>query len=177
MGPSHRGGKRIKRPTTEPENPRNELSVTVSPSEDLAHIPQDQAQQEPDDEGYQRRLPSWPHFTSESRNSSSFGPDAPTSHPSTKLTVDESIVSTNLQNPSDALEFLAHVAGRTDGAPSPSTRGSIYSRSPHQSGGDQRVQVATPSSNHPSPSMNQIQFPPYQKGQVSLGMMHALIDR
>lgn len=94
------------------------------------------------------------------------------------MTVDESIVSTNLQNPSDALEFLANVAGRNEGvAQTPSTHGSIYARSPHQSGADQHVQDATPSSNHPSPAAMQIQFPPYQKGHVSLGMMHALIER
>jgi hypothetical protein len=94
------------------------------------------------------------------------------------MSVDESIVSTNLQNPSDALEFLANVAGRNDGAAqTPSAHGSIYARSPHQSGTDHHIQDGTPSSNHPSPSVMQIQFPPYQKGHVSLGMMHALIDR
>lgn len=94
------------------------------------------------------------------------------------MSVDESIVSTNLQNPSDALEFLANVAGRNEGAAqTPSVHGSMYAVSPHQSGGDQHIQDRTPSSNHTSPSVMQIQFPPYQKGLVSLGMMHALIDR
>lgn len=94
------------------------------------------------------------------------------------MSVDESIVSTNLQNPSDALEFLANVAGRNEAAAqTPSVHGSMYAVSPHQSGGDQHIQDRTPSSNHPSPSVMQIQFPPYQKGLVSLGMMHALIDR
>lgn len=37
------------------------------------------------------------------------------------MSVDESIASTNLQNPSDALEFLANVAGRNDGAVQTST--------------------------------------------------------
>jgi len=94
------------------------------------------------------------------------------------MSVDESIVSTNLQNPSDALEFLANVAGRNEAAAqTPSAHGSMYAVSPHQSGADQNIQDRTPSSNHPSPSVMQIQFPPYQKGLVSLGMMHALIDR
>lgn len=94
------------------------------------------------------------------------------------MSVDESIVSTNLQNPSDALEFLANVAGRNEGAAqTPSAHGSMYAVSPHQSGADQHIQDRTPSSNHTSPSVIQIQFPPYQKGLVSLGMMHALIER
>ena len=140
-------------------------------------VPQDRPREERD-ENYHRRIPSWPQYTPGSRSTPASAPEAPTSHPSAKMSVDESIVSTNLQNPSDALEFLANVAGRNEGpAQTPSAHGSMYARSPHQSGADQHVQDRTPSSNHPSPSTMQIQFPPYQKGHVSLGMMHALIDR
>ncbi|THZ06910.1 hypothetical protein D6C93_01266 [Aureobasidium pullulans] len=182
LGPSHRGGRRIKRNTTGSEQPENEASHNASSSEDTGQssvppVQQDSTREERDD-GYHRRLPSWPQYTPGSRSTPASAAEPPTSHPSTKMTVDESIVSTNLQNPSDALEFLANVAGRNEGvAQTPSTHGSIYARSPHQSGADQHVQDATPSSNHPSPAAMQIQFPPYQKGHVSLGMMHALIER
>ncbi|KAH0277127.1 hypothetical protein KCU91_g3395, partial [Aureobasidium melanogenum] len=166
LGPSHRGGRRIKRSATESEQPENIVSRNASSSED------------PGQPNYHRQLPSWPQYTPGPRSTPASVPEAPTSHPSTKMTVDESIVSTNLQNPSDALEFLANVAGRNEGAAqTPSAHGSTYARSPHQSGAEQHVQDRTPSSNHPSPAVMQIQFPPHQKGHVSLAMMHKLIER
>ncbi|KAG9895821.1 hypothetical protein KCV05_g17410, partial [Aureobasidium melanogenum] len=129
LGPSHRGGRRIKRSATESEQPENGVSRNASSSEDLgqpsaAHVQQDNTPQERD-ENYHRQLPSWPQYTPGPRNTPASVPEAPTSHPSTKMTVDESIVSTNLQNPSDALEFLANVAGRNEGAAqTPSAHGS-----------------------------------------------------
>ncbi|GAB7352267.1 hypothetical protein MBLNU459_g2728t1 [Dothideomycetes sp. NU459] len=75
------------------------------------------------------------------------------------MTVDETIASAELTNPSDALEFLANVADRAE---------------------DQSGHMATPSSagqTSSSSATNIIQFPPLQKGYLNLDMMHELLHR
>jgi hypothetical protein len=173
LGPSHRGGRRIKHSATDSEPPESIIPQHASSSEEagpssIPSLP---------DSAFHRRLPSWPQYPSTSKGTPGSTTEAQTSQPTTRMTVDETIASANLQNPSDALEFLANVAGRTEGAQSPSVHDSIYARSPHPSGTIQHAQDITPSSAHPSPSINQIHFPPYQKGYVSLDMIQSLLDR
>lgn len=91
------------------------------------------------------------------------------------MTVDDSVVSTDLQNPADALEFLAHVAERNSGSNQlPPMHGAMYGTSPHRSATASRAVYETP---RPPPGHNAIDFPPLTKGQLSLEMIQVLLHR
>lgn len=84
------------------------------------------------------------------------------------MTVDDTVASTDLQNPADALEFLAHVAERNSGNNQlPPMHSSVYSNQQHD--GPRSVQPPTP--NHV------INYPPLTKGQLSLEIVQALLYR
>lgn len=93
-----------------------------------------------------------------------------------KISVDETVASTDLQNPADALEFLAHVAERDSGGNGnqlPPMHSAVYGRSlhPHTPGNDGSRPPAPPTPH------NAIDFPPLNKGQLSLEMIQALLYR
>lgn len=91
------------------------------------------------------------------------------------MTVDDTVASTDLQNPADALEFLAHVAERDSGSNQlPPMHSSVYGRSENRmnASGNEGQQL----SNQPTPN-NVIDYPPFNKGQLSLEMIHALLYR
>lgn len=91
------------------------------------------------------------------------------------MTVDDSVVSTDLQNPADALEFLAHVAERDSGSNQlPPMHGMMYVTAPHRSSTASRPKHETP---RPPPGHNVIDFPPLTKGQLSLDMIQVLLRR
>ncbi|KAF2173880.1 hypothetical protein M409DRAFT_16149 [Zasmidium cellare ATCC 36951] len=90
------------------------------------------------------------------------------------MTVDDTVASTDLQNPADALEFLAHVAERDSGGNQlPPMHSSVYGRPENRlnatgNGGPQLPQA--------SPNGG-LDYPPFNKGQLSLEMIHALLYR
>lgn len=91
------------------------------------------------------------------------------------MTVDETVASTDLQNPADALEFLANVAERDSGSNQlPPMHSSVYGRP------SSRLNVpgldGSRPSNQPTPN-NVIDYPPLTKGQLSLEMLQALLYR
>ena len=96
------------------------------------------------------------------------------STPTAKMTVDDTVASTDLQNPADALEFLAHVAERDSGSTQlPPMHG--YGR-PH------RLSTTTGAANDSTqgrqdPSGSIIKLAPLTKGQLSLEMIHILLAR
>jgi hypothetical protein len=90
------------------------------------------------------------------------------------MRVDDSVASTDLQNPADALEFLAHVAERDSGSHQlPPMNSSNYGSAPRQQsmmGNSDRL--------GPPPSTGAaIDYPPLVKGQMSLQMIHVLLLR
>lgn len=115
----------------------------------------------------QDRLSSWTGF-GESRTLPPL-PQEPPIHlsatPITKMNVDDHLASTDLQNPADALEFLANVAERNNGSQLPPIHG--YGRAHGLS--------QNPSGAH-SPS-GTINYPPLVKGLLSLEMLHLLLSR
>lgn len=86
------------------------------------------------------------------------------------MNVDDNLASTDLQNPADALEFLANVAERDNG--------SNHLPPMHGYGRAQRLSrnPSAPASDQVTPS-GTINYPPLVKGQLSLEMMHVLLAR
>lgn len=91
-----------------------------------------------------------------------------------KISVDDTVASTDLQNPADALEFLAHVAERDSGGNQlPPMHSAVYGRSLHMHNpGTDGLRPPAP----PTPQ-NAIDFPPLNKGQLSLEMIQVLLYR
>lgn len=91
------------------------------------------------------------------------------------MTVDDTVASTDLQNPADALEFLAHVAERDSGSNQlPPMHSSVYGRS------ESRLNAAGNDGPHSQAQTNPsggFDYPPFNKGQLSLEMIHALLYR
>ena len=91
------------------------------------------------------------------------------------MTVDDTVASTDLQNPADALEFLAHVAERDSNSNQlPPMQG--YGR-PHRLSMTTSALNETPRSNDQGPGGNIINFPPLNKGQLSYEMIQTLLAR
>ncbi|KAK3672212.1 hypothetical protein LTR78_007965 [Recurvomyces mirabilis] len=93
------------------------------------------------------------------------------------MTVDERVASTDLQNPADALEFLANVAER-DAGPNqlPPMQTSIYGSTPqHAAMGSGIYHAPTPQDR--SNSGNVIDFAPLNKGQLTLDVIRTLLVR
>ena len=99
-----------------------------------------------------------------------------------KMTVDDQVASTDLQNPADALEFLAHVAERTSGRDSIRQsllpmQSSAFTRSPHPMSSINALMNEKPPSASFSTPLNVVDYPPLTKGQLSLQMLHELLYR
>jgi len=90
------------------------------------------------------------------------------------MTVDDTIASADLQNPSDALEFLAHVADRAEGNQLPPISG--YLRTNRPAVGGPSGAAITPTSDSTGNS-NSIPFPPLQQGQLTVEDIHELQRR
>lgn len=86
------------------------------------------------------------------------------------MTVDDNLASTDLQNPADALEFLANVAERDNGSNQlPPMHGYGRAHAPsHSAGGSNGEQISANGTIH---------YPPLETGQVSLEMVHVLLSR
>lgn len=94
-----------------------------------------------------------------------------TPHGDARLTVDEHVASTDLQNPADALEFLAHVAERDNTNHLPPMQ-SVF--------GEPGAQNGQPYHSHllnRTASGSTIDFPPLMKGQLSLETIGILLRR
>lgn len=117
------------------------------------------------------RLPTW--IDRESR----ILPPLPTQNatPSAQMTVDDTVAATDLQNPADALEFLANVAERDSG--------SNLLPPIHGYGRSQRLSTITSvlndkaQMNDPSTTSDGVNYPPLARGQVSFEMIQTLLNR
>jgi hypothetical protein len=85
------------------------------------------------------------------------------------MTVDDTVASTDLQNPADALEFLAHVAERNGSNQLPPIR-------PHRLSAAMSAEETRRSSDQAAGS-NIINYPPLTRGQLSLEMIQTLLAR
>lgn len=95
-----------------------------------------------------------------------------------KMTVDESVASTDLQNPADALEFLAHVAERDSGTNQlPPMHSSVYGRTPQHIPATNRKMRETPRSIDRTMGTNAVDFPPLVRGELSLDTIRTLLMR
>jgi hypothetical protein len=91
------------------------------------------------------------------------------------MTVDETVASTDLQNPADALRFLANVAERdSDSNQVPPMQTSNYGGDSHRP--PVTGQVAT-DPNQPPKSEHAIDYGPLNRGQLSLEMIQTLLFR
>jgi len=95
-----------------------------------------------------------------------------------KMTVQESIAAADIQNPSDALEFLANVADRAEGRMLPPIRTGLYPNSPSQHSSTVSGQTSTPPASAGQFSAGSIiNYPPLQKGQINIETLHELLAR
>jgi len=95
------------------------------------------------------------------------------------MTVDETVASTDLQNPADALEFLANVAERDSGGTQlPPMQTLIYRRQAHTLSATPVAQQHEGQGylNHTS-SGDVIDFPPLNRGHLTVGMIRTLLLR
>lgn len=194
LGGSRRGGKRIKRTASDLDSGVDHSSVQSADNTPARSMPfhfQDSSYPSP--RTSEARLPPWPGYgqdtksqqltpreppaRAENNNSNSNSNNSNSSN--AKMTVDETIASAELTNPSDALEFLANVADRAEGSQLPPMNAPGFNTSPHQRRSDLSGQMPTPSSGGQTTSStgNVIQFPPLQKGYVNIDMMHELLHR
>lgn len=177
LGGSRRGGKRTKRAHSQLEQIQESTSTAGQDIMSAAPTATNPAYQSP------ARPMVWPNYSSESQPSNS-APSEPrqqrvrndSSNESTtaKMRVDESIASADIQNPSDALEFLANVADRAEGRMLPPLRSSLLSGSPSQQTSNHSGQPTPASATRQLPV---VEFAPLQKGYMSLEMIHELLNR
>ncbi|CAK1366697.1 hypothetical protein CB0940_10084 [Cercospora beticola] len=192
LGGSRRGGRRVKRGTADVANTTpgpsphtlpgppgsieslvRPLALPPPPRTDQHHVLDPNLQQP-----RQQRLPSWSSLNPDSRTLPPLQNDGAVT-PTAKMTVDDTVASTDLQNPADALEFLAHVAERDSGSNQlPPMHAGPYGRptqplvarhSSQPQDGSRSGQPLTPS--------NHIDYPPLNKGKLSLDMIQALLYR
>ncbi|EME81360.1 uncharacterized protein MYCFIDRAFT_140661, partial [Pseudocercospora fijiensis CIRAD86] len=157
LGGSRRGGRRVKRSDSNAANPHNPTTGQAVPSIDT-------------------RLPSWSSLNPDSRTLPPLSNDGAIT-PTAKMTVDDTVASTDLQNPADALEFLAHVAERDSGSNQlPPMHSAVYGRSPHQPPSATNT-VNDPRSVSASTPSNVVDYPPLAQGKLNLDMIHALLYR
>lgn len=95
------------------------------------------------------------------------------------MTVDDQVASAELQNPADALEFLAHVAERDSGVNHlPPMHSSVYSRSPHPMHNiNNNMPREGSRAPYPARDITVIDFPPLTKGHLNVEMLHMLLMR
>lgn len=130
--------------------------------------------------------PYWPNYQSNNLGTQSAPPDPQPStnnaetdaeNGNSKMTVHESIASADIQNPSDALEFLANVADRAEGRMLPPIRSTMYSQSPQGQASTVSGPTSTPGSSRQLSDGSVINFAPLQRSQVNLGIIHELLAR
>lgn len=124
-----------------------------------------------------QRLPSWSTLNPESRTLPPLVNESAAPEQTANMRVDDSVAAnTDLQNPADALEFLAHVAERnSESTQLPPMQTAVFGRPPSNTphGGGERGGGVVP-----SPSGSQmIDYPPLARGQISLQMAQALLLR
>lgn len=120
-----------------------------------------------------QRLPGW-SLNPESRTLPPLPHDG-VATPTAKMTVDDTVASTDLQNPADALEFLAHVAECDSGNNQlPPMHSSVYERSPNRPNVGMNDGPRT--ANQPVPT-NVIDYPPLSRGLLTLDMIQVLLYR
>lgn len=94
------------------------------------------------------------------------------------MTVDDTVASADLQNPSDALDFLANVAERAEGNQLPPMHSSVYGRHSHlMSGTSDQPHGTSQSAEHAAPNGNLIRYPPLNKGHLTIDTMKTLLIR
>lgn len=98
------------------------------------------------------------------------------STPAAKMAVDDPLASTDLQNPADALEFLAHVAERDSGSSNQLPPMHGYGRSQRPSLTTEAINQSHRSSEQSSTDA-EIRYPPLARGQLSFEMVQILLDR
>ena len=121
------------------------------------------------------QLPAW--INRESRVLPPVPQEPPThmSTPTAKMTVDDTVASTDLQNPADALEFLAHVAERDSSANRlPPMHG--YGR-PHGRSMTTSALNDINRNDDQGATGNVINYPPLTKGLLSFEMIQTLLAR
>ena len=101
-------------------------------------------------------------------------PPIHTSTPTAKMSVDDTVASTDLQNPADALEFLAHVAQRSGSNQLPPLYGYSRPQLPSMAAG---ILNGTSGNTELPSGSTEIDYPPLQKGQLSYEMVTALLAR
>ena len=101
--------------------------------------------------------------------------------PLAKMTVDDQVASTDLQNPADALEFLAHVAerdsGRDSGNQLPPLQTSMFSRPPQRMTSNSNHMHVPHRMGEQAAPRHVINYAPLTKGQLTVEMIHALMLR
>lgn len=174
LGGSRRGGRRVKRTQSDiPGTGTLGQSTTDSVVRPVPIPPSLPGLQSPAPSGQQ--LPPW--IDRESRVLPPLPQEPPlhTSTPSAKMTVDDTVASTDLQNPADALEFLANVAERDSGSNQLAPMQG-YGRS-HRPSVSASVLNDAPRNGDQSTSTNGVNYAPLARGQVSFEMLQVLLDR
>ncbi|KAK5129400.1 hypothetical protein LTR08_003287 [Meristemomyces frigidus] len=160
-------------PTSEaaalPDGPESQPASIDGTSRPISIPPgwQDDRPLSPDGQRLSRMLPPLPQEH----------PVQPSTWHGSRMTIDESVVSTDLQNPADALAYLAQVAERDSSANQlPPMHRSVYNQAalPGQSTLDSMHGVTR--FEHSAPA-NTIDFPPLTKGQLSLDLIRTLLLR
>ncbi|KAK3109948.1 hypothetical protein LTR53_016266, partial [Teratosphaeriaceae sp. CCFEE 6253] len=179
LGGSRRGGRRVKRSistvTATAGAPQQVPGIDsfVRPSP----LPTPQSTYD-SPHASEQRMPIWAGIDRESRVLPPL-PQEPPTHASTlhgsRMTVDDTVASTDLQNPADALEFLANVAERDSGPKQlPSMQPSMFAMAPQHAGSTHRN---APRSSYHTSSGNAIDFPPLYKGLLTLDAIQTLLLR
>lgn len=203
LGGSRRGGKRVKRTheadpqsnaesstATSQSNKNNgttTITTTAAPRSFPPPAPGTSPYPGPSKPTDGSGRPYWSDYQNSHSAQSSAPPEAVPSNAEgeaetggdAKMTVHESIASADIQNPSDALEFLANVADRAEGRMLPPLRSALGSRmSPMGQASTLSGPAAlTPGSSGQLSDSGVIEFAPLQRSQVNLGMIHELLAR
>ena len=173
LGGSRRGGRRVKRTQSDIPGTAVQSQGIDSVIRPVPLPPVRQDYQSPSHNG--QALPTWIDRDSRVLPPLPQEPPVHTSTPSAKLTVDDTVAATDLQNPADALEFLANVAERDSG--------SNQLAPMHGYGRSQRPSMSTSAlneasrNNETSSSTNGVHYAPLAKGQVTFEMIQVLLDR
>lgn len=176
LGGSRRGGRRVKKTLSDVASTPGTVQHSTADSiiRPLPTAPPLPDLGRPDSSQPQHHLPPWIDRESRILPPLPHEPPVHTSTPLARITVDDSVAATDLQNPADALEFLAHVAERDSGSNQlPPMHGYSKSHRPstHTSG--------LPDLRHTEQPLNpgDVQYPPLTRGQVSFNTIQTLLLR
>ncbi|KAK5107294.1 hypothetical protein LTR62_001423 [Meristemomyces frigidus] len=183
LGGSRRGGRRVKRAVSDATTTAGGADGRQVPSLDgvLRSLPiADTRVDYHSSSSSEPRVPTWSGIDRESRVLPPLQPDPPqrteTAH-DRKMTVDETVASTDLQNPADALDFLANVAERNAGPSQlPPMQTSIYSSTPQHAAVGGGMYQPPPLRDRAS-LVNVIDFAPLTKGLLTMDTIRTLLNR